>query len=434
MHGSFDGNKADALSVMLGGVQNAALLFQHAIVAVLHHQAHHGRAEHPGQHLDLPFFRRQLLAGMERIFQQVAKNGAQVGLRQGQELGQFQLPFDLDALFPGLVVVVAGKRIHRSVDAQGGSGIAEFALVLAQVAFQFIQPPGLGQARDHMQVLAEIVPQVAGLFQIAAQLHIAAGLHGQQLVFAVQLGAAGILLCHAVHLVQQQKDAQQRDAHCQHRDDADAVHQDDADLLRHTEHQKRRVQCRQRPCRLPESFAVVLLQQPPAPAHCRKAEDGAEYHREGQADDRGAGQKHRLCIVQLSFRVQHNGKQGAHRHHHCRHGEQKHGLADRYFPVGAPAQQPEADDEQRDEQEVRFYVQHAAHRCASQTHQCDRRRTDGIGFTRCTQVLLQRGKAEVFCRIHHCKFQKKTSKQCKIHKRSPFQVRIPAAYHGTGTA
>lgn len=92
-----------------------------------------------------------------------------------------------------------------------------------------------------MQVLAEIVPQVAGLFQIAAQLHIAAGLHGQQLVFAVQLGAAGILLCHAVHLVQQQKDAQQRDAHCQHRDDADAVHQDDADLLRHTEHQKRRV-------------------------------------------------------------------------------------------------------------------------------------------------------------------------------------------------
>ena len=101
---------------------------------------------------------------------------------------------------------------------------------------------------------------------------------------------------------------------------------------------------------------------------------------------------------------------------------------------GAPAQQPEADDEQRDEQEVRFHVQHAAHRCASQTHQCDRRRTDGIGFTRCTQVLLQRGKAEVFCRIHHCKFQKKTSKQCKIHKRSPFRVRIPAAYHGTGTA
>lgn len=27
VHGSFDGNKADALSIMLGGVQNAALLF-----------------------------------------------------------------------------------------------------------------------------------------------------------------------------------------------------------------------------------------------------------------------------------------------------------------------------------------------------------------------------------------------------------------------
>ena len=37
VHGSFDGNKADALSVMLGGVQNAALLFQHAVIAVLHH-------------------------------------------------------------------------------------------------------------------------------------------------------------------------------------------------------------------------------------------------------------------------------------------------------------------------------------------------------------------------------------------------------------
>ena len=93
VHGSFDGNKADALSVMFGGVQYTALLFQHTIVAVLHHQTHHGRTEHPGQHLDLPFFRRQLLAGMERIFQQIVKNGTQVGFRQGQESGQFQLPF-----------------------------------------------------------------------------------------------------------------------------------------------------------------------------------------------------------------------------------------------------------------------------------------------------------------------------------------------------
>ena len=146
---------------------------------------------------------------MEGIFQQVAKNGAQVGFRQGQESGQFQFPFHRNALSPGLIVVVAGKCIHRSIGAQGGPGVAELALVLAQVAFQFVQPPGLGQAGDHMQMLAEIVPQVAGLFQIAAQLHITAGLHRQQLVFTVQLGAAGILLCHAVHLVQQQKDAQQ---------------------------------------------------------------------------------------------------------------------------------------------------------------------------------------------------------------------------------
>ena len=104
---------------------------------------------------------------------------------------------------------MAGKRIHRSVGTQGGPGIAELALVLAQVAFQFVQPPGLGQAGDHMQMLAEIVPQMAGLFQIAAQLHIAAGLHGQQLVFTIQLRTASVFLCHVVHLVQQQKDAQQ---------------------------------------------------------------------------------------------------------------------------------------------------------------------------------------------------------------------------------
>lgn len=60
-----------------------------------------------------------------------------------------------------------------------------------------------------MQVLAEIVPQMAGLFQIAAQLHITAGLHSQQLVFTIQLRTVGVFLCHAVHLVQQQKDAQQ---------------------------------------------------------------------------------------------------------------------------------------------------------------------------------------------------------------------------------
>ena len=141
-----------------------------------------------------------------------------------------------------------------------------------------------------------------------------------------------------------------------------------------------------------------------------------------------------LWVGDLGLGVEQRRQQGTHRHHHGRDGKQKRGLAYGHFRRYPPAQQPEADDEQRDEQEIRFYVQHAAHRCASQTHQCDRRRTDGIGFTRCTQVLLQRGKAEVFCRIHHCKFQKKTSKQCKIHKRSPFRVRIPAAYHGTGTA
>ena len=194
---------------MLGGVQDAALLFQHTVVAVLHHDAQHGRAEHPGHHPDLPLVRRQLPAGVERIFQQVAQDHAQVGFRHGQQNGQLQLPFDGHPLLPGLVVVVARQRIHCGVGAQGGAGLAELALVLAEVVFQLVQLPGLGQAGDDVQVLAEIMPQAAGLLHVFPQLHITAGFHAQQLVFPVQLGVPGVLLRHPVHLVQQQEDAQQ---------------------------------------------------------------------------------------------------------------------------------------------------------------------------------------------------------------------------------
>ena len=83
------------------------------------------------------------------------------------------------------MVVVARQRIHCGVGAQGGAGLAELALVLAEVVFQLVQLPGLGQAGDDVQVLAEIMPQAAGLLHVFPQLHITAGFHAQQLVFPV---------------------------------------------------------------------------------------------------------------------------------------------------------------------------------------------------------------------------------------------------------
>ena len=53
-----------------------------------------------------------------------------------------------------------------------------------------------------MQVLAEIVPELPGLLHAGPQLRIMPGACGQQLVFPVQLRAAGILPCDPVHLVQ----------------------------------------------------------------------------------------------------------------------------------------------------------------------------------------------------------------------------------------
>ena len=87
---------------------------------------------------------------MERILQQIAQNGAQVGFRQGHKPGQLQLPLHRDALPAGFLIVVAGQRIHCSIRAEGGASVGQFGLVLAQVVLQFIQLPGLGQAGDHM--------------------------------------------------------------------------------------------------------------------------------------------------------------------------------------------------------------------------------------------------------------------------------------------
>ena len=69
------------------GVEDALLALEHTVIAVLHQQAQHGGAQHPGQHLHLPLFGRQLLAGVESIFQQVAQHHAEVGLRMASWRG-----------------------------------------------------------------------------------------------------------------------------------------------------------------------------------------------------------------------------------------------------------------------------------------------------------------------------------------------------------
>ena len=108
-----------------------------------------------------------------------------------------------------LVVVVAGQRIHCRVCAEGRPLFAEFRLVLAEVVFQLIQLAALCQTSDDMQMLAEIVPQMPGLFHVGPKLHIASGFHGQQLIFPVELRVPGVFPCDLVHLVQKQEDTQQ---------------------------------------------------------------------------------------------------------------------------------------------------------------------------------------------------------------------------------
>ena len=94
VHCRLDGHQPDAHALVLGGVQNAALLFQHTVVVVLHHNAQHGGAQHPGHHPHLPLLGRQPLAGVQGVLQQIAQHRAQVGFRQRQLAGQLQLPLD----------------------------------------------------------------------------------------------------------------------------------------------------------------------------------------------------------------------------------------------------------------------------------------------------------------------------------------------------
>ena len=156
----------DAGALVLGGVQDTLLLFQHAVVTVLHHKPQHGGTEHLRHHLHPALLRRQLLAGVQGVFQQIAQNGAQVGLRHGKLPGQCQLPLHRNALLPGCMVVISGQCIHGGISAQAGTVLAELAFVLVQIAFQLLQLPGLGQSGNHMQMLPEVVPQTAGVVQI----------------------------------------------------------------------------------------------------------------------------------------------------------------------------------------------------------------------------------------------------------------------------
>ena len=140
---------------MFRGVEDALLALEHTVIAVLYQQAQHGGAQHPGQHLHLPLFGRQLLAGMESIFQQIAQHHAEVGLRDGQLAGQFQPPVHRHAEAVGLVVVVTGQSVHGRIRAEGGALLAQLGFVLVQVVFQLIHLPGLGESGDDVEVLEE---------------------------------------------------------------------------------------------------------------------------------------------------------------------------------------------------------------------------------------------------------------------------------------
>ena len=248
-------------------------------------------------------------------------------------------------------------------------------------------------------MLAEIMAQTAGLIHIGPQLHIAAGFHGQKLIFAVQPGVAGVFHCHPVHLVQQQEDAKQGDGHGQHRDDHDPVDEDDGRVPRHTEDEEGRVDGGQRPRRLPKRFAVVLPQQPCAPPDSGEGEDGTQHHRKRQRDHRCGRKRDRLVVAGLGAGIQHRSQQRADRQHHRRNGEQEGRLGDRHPRSRPPPQQPERHDEDRQQEIVARHLQHRADPRADSADHRDQPCRNAKGPARRGQVLPQRGKAEIRSRI-----------------------------------
>ena len=245
--------------------------------------------------------------------------------------------------------------------------------------------------------------------QIAAQLHIAAGLHGRQ-PFCWSAGSCGHCSPPRYISYSSRKITAGGCPLPARRDDAaDLVHQDDAISFG--------IRTPETPRTVPAAYADSQKASPwySCSSHrlqrtAVKAEDGAEYHR-GQADDRGEA-KHRLCIVQLSFRVQLLASRVL-QTSSLRHREQKHGLT---------TVDTSRSVRQRSDQKLmmssgmsRKFVSMSSmqHRCASQTHQCDRRRTDGIGL-RCTQVLTAARQGRGILPDTSCKFQKNVQNSAKF--------------------
>ena len=395
---------------MFRGVEDALLALEHTVIAVLHQQAQHGGAQHPGHYLHLPLFGRQLLAGVESIFQQIAQHHAEVGLRDGQLAGQFQPPVHRHAEAVGLVVVVTGQSIHGRIRAEGGALLAQLGFVLVQVVFQLIHLPGLGESGDDVEMLTEVVAEMPRLLHIGPQLGVAAGFHGQKLVFPVELGAAGVFPGHLIHLVQQQKDAQQRDGDGQNRNDHQTVDEHDGRVQRHTEDEESRVDGGQRPGRLPEGFAPVLLQQPAAPLDGGEPEDDAEHCRESQLEQGGGDETGRGVVAYLSPGVEHRGKQGADRRHDAGDGEEKGGLAHGNFRTHPPAQQPERRQQGGQKQDVAVQLEDGAEGRRCKADDRDESGCQHSGAPGCLHMLPQGREAEECPRVEDGEVQKIASK------------------------
>ena len=299
-----------------------------------------------------------------------------------------------------------GQRVHGGVGAEGGALLTQLGFVLAEVVFQLLQLAGLGQAGDDVKVLAEIVAQMARLLHIGPKLGVAAGLHSQKLVFPVQLGAAGVLPGHLIHLIQQQEDAQQRDRDGQHGDDHQPVDEDDARVQRHTEHKEGRVDGGQRPRRLPEGFAPVLPQQPAAPLDRGEPEEDAEHRRQPQLEQGSGDKADRRVVVHLGPGIEHDGEQIADGDHDGREGEEKGRLPGRDRRLHPPEQQPECRQEDGQEHHIAVQLKDSAE---SRRRKVDDGNEEGGQQGSAAgrfQMLPQRGEAEERPRVEDGEVQK----------------------------
>ena len=93
------------------------MTLERTVVAVFYNQTQHGGAEHLADDAHIALLGRQIFAGEQRVFEQVAHQHAQIGFRQGKLVGQIQIPVNGNLLLRSPERIIARDSVHGGVGA-----------------------------------------------------------------------------------------------------------------------------------------------------------------------------------------------------------------------------------------------------------------------------------------------------------------------------